>query len=129
MAGVNDELWPVVRMTHPRGLERLDDQPVPLGTRLFRSWLLLFGVVPIDWDDLCFERLEPGRGFRERSVLLSQRVWIHERTLDAVPGGTQVTDRLTFEPRVSVLGGVYRGVFAAVFRHRHRRLRRAFARG
>jgi ligand-binding SRPBCC domain-containing protein len=127
MAGVNDELWPLLRMTHPAGMDRLDAQPIAMGERLFRSWLLLFGLLPVDYDDLAFEAVEPGRGFRERSVLASQRVWRHERTLEPVAGGTRVTDRLAFVARLPGTGALYGAILAAVFRHRHRRLRRAFA--
>ena len=51
-----------------------------LGERLFRSWILLFGVLPIDYDDITLVSIEPGRGFHERSSMLSMRVWEHERT-------------------------------------------------
>lgn len=128
MQGVNAELAPLVRMTHPPGMDRLDPARIRLGERLFRSWILLFGVLPIDYDDLTLVRLEPGRGFLEDSPFLSQRRWVHERTLDAVPGGCRVTDRVSFEPRLPVGGRILQAVFHAVFRHRHRRLRRAFAR-
>ena len=126
MAGVNHELGPWFRMTHPPGLDRLEGMEVPLGERLFRSWVLLFGVVPVDYDDLVLVRLEPGRGFLERSRLLSQRVWEHERTLADDGAGCVVTDRVRFEPRVRVGVGAQRALLRAIFRHRHRRLRRAF---
>src|SRR6476469_9745815 len=66
MDGINHELGPWMRMTSPRGAELSVDQ-VPLGRRWFRSWVLLGGVIPFDYDDLRIERLEPGRGFLERS--------------------------------------------------------------
>ena len=126
MAGVNDELGPWFRMTHPPGLDRLEGVEVPLGERLFRSRVLLFGVLPVDYDDLVLVRLEPGRGFLERSRMLSQRVWEHERTLSDDGAGCVVTDRVRFEPRVPVLAGAQRALLRAIFRHRHRRLRRFF---
>jgi ligand-binding SRPBCC domain-containing protein len=123
MEGINHELGPWMRMTSPRGAE-LSVEQVPLGRRWFRSWVLLLGVVPFDYDDLCVERLEPGRGFLERSKMLSARTWEHERTLEPLPdGGTRVTDRVAFEPRVPVIRRLHRAVIAATFRHRHRRLR------
>lgn len=127
MAGVNAELWPLARMTHPPALDRLDSD-VPLGRRLFRSWIFLLGVLPVDWDDLTLLRIEPGRGFLESSTLGSQRRWVHERTLEAVPEGCRVTDRVGFEPRLAPLAALHGVVFRLVFRHRHRRLRRAFGR-
>jgi ligand-binding SRPBCC domain-containing protein len=123
-AGVNDELMPFFRMTCPRAYAglALDPALVPLGVRVFRSWILLFGVVPVDWDDLGFARLDPDRGFHERSTMLSQRRWEHERTLAPVDGGCRVTDRIRFEPRVPGVGGVFAPLFRFLFRHRHRRL-------
>jgi ligand-binding SRPBCC domain-containing protein len=126
--GINHELGPWMRMTAPRGATLSVDQ-VPVGERWFRSWILLFGVVPFDYDDLCVVRLDPGRGFLERSTMLSARLWEHERTLEPVEGGaTRVTDRVHFEPRVRPVARLQRVIVAATFRHRHRRLRRFFAR-
>jgi hypothetical protein len=125
--GINAELGPLLRMTVPRGLESLDLHglgPGPLG----RSWLLLFGLIPIDYDEIGLERVEPGRGFLERSTMLSQRLWEHERTIEAGEGGstTVLSDRLAWEPRLPLPGLALRPLIAAVFRHRHRQLRRHF---
>jgi hypothetical protein len=123
--GINAELGPLLRMTVPRGLESLDLhglEPGPLG----RSWLLLFGLIPVDYDENGLERIEPGRGFLERSTMLSQRLWEHERTIEPESGGCLVTDRVAWEPRLPLPGAVARPLFAAFFRHRHRRLRRRF---
>ncbi|MGH2794424.1 MAG: hypothetical protein ACRDKG_08965 [Actinomycetota bacterium] len=125
MQGVNEELAPIFRMTHPRGLDRLPDD-APLGVKLFRSWVLLFGILPLDYDDLTLIRIEPGRGFHERSQMLTCRRWEHVRTLEPVPTGTILTDQISFEPRVSVAGPVLFGVTRRLFAHRHRRLRKRF---
>jgi len=126
LEGINYELSPWMRMTAPRGAE-LSPATVPLGQRWFRSWILLFGVIPFDYDDLCIERIDPGRGFLERSRMLSARSWEHERTIELLEdGGTRLTDRVDFVPRLPRAGPVHRAVIAAVFRHRHRRLERAF---
>src|SRR6185503_11303207 len=94
---------------------------------LFRCWVLLLGILPIDYDDLTLVRVEPGRGFLESSTMLSQRRWRHERLLEAVAGGCRVTDRIEFEPRVPVPVPVFGAVFRFFFRHRHRRLAAWFA--
>jgi hypothetical protein len=126
--GINHELGPWMRMTAPRGTE-LSVQAVPLGRRWFRSWILLLGVLPFDYDELCIERLDAPAGFLERSRMLSAPVWEHERTLEALPGGgTRVTDRVRFLPRLALAGRIHRAAIAAIFRHRHRRLRAHFAR-
>jgi ligand-binding SRPBCC domain-containing protein len=124
--GINDELSPVLRMTAPASVRLLDPAEVVLGERLFRSWVLLFGVLPIDYDDLTLIALEPGRGFHERSRMLSMRVWEHERTLEPDGAGCSVRDRLSFEPRLPGTGPLLERTVRAIFAHRHRRLRRAF---
>lgn len=125
--GVNDELRPLLRMTAPPHIRRLDPSEVRPGERLFRSWVLLFGVLPFDYDDITLVSVEPGRGFHERSSMLSMRVWEHERTLE--PAGESscvVRDRLSFQPRVPGTARLLRPVVQAVFAHRHRRLVKRF---
>jgi hypothetical protein len=123
--GINAELGPLLRMTVPRGVESLDLhglEPGPLG----RSWVLLFGLVPVDYDDIGLKRIEPGRGFLECSTMLSQRLWEHERTIEPGGEGTTIVDRVAWEPRLPLPGRLLRPLFAAVFRHRHRQLQRHF---
>ncbi len=98
-SGVNRELRPLLRMTFPAGTTDLTAGWQP-GERQFRSWILLLGLIPVEYDDLVFEEVEPERRFLERSTLLSQRVWEHERTVEAVEGGCRITDRVRFEPRL-----------------------------
>jgi ligand-binding SRPBCC domain-containing protein len=124
--GINDELRPLMRMTAPARIRALEPADVVLGERIFRSWVLLFGVLPIDYDDLTLVALEPGRGFHERSRMMSMRVWEHERWLSPESGGCRVVDRLTFQPRLPGMGPVLERFIRASFRHRHGRLRRHF---
>ena len=125
---MNDELRPLLRMTAPRDLRSLDASEVRLGERIFRSWVLLFGVMPVDYDDITLIELEPGRGFHERSRMLSMRVWEHERWIE--PDGNaacMLRDRLSFEPRAArAAARSTPDRRRSVFRHRHRRLRRRF---
>ena len=125
--GVNHELGPLLRMTAPTDIRDIDPEQVPLGRRWFRSWVLLFGVVPVDYDDLTIMEIDVGRRFLERSKMLSMRVWQHERILEPAGAGTSVTDRLTFTPRRGIPGALARAVIGALFRHRHKRLRSWFA--
>jgi len=130
-AGVNYEMAPWLRMTFPRTTRDLTEGWAPERT-LFRSWLLLGRVLPLEYDDVSFVAVEPGRRFHERSVLLSQYLWEHERLIEPIgasAGATQacrITDRLCFEPRIAALGPIYEGIFRKVFAHRHRRLRKCF---
>lgn len=129
-AGVNDELRPWLRMTVPAGWRDRSIADATPGVCIGRSWLLLFGLVPFDADDLTIVELG-SHHFVERSPLLSAASWQHERSVTVTEGGCRLTDRLTFEPRPSVArlpGGrrIQAGVIAAIFRHRHRRLVRRF---
>lgn len=126
--GINHELKPLMRMTIPDGLaDGLNSDRIELGKSLGRSWVLLFGVLPFDYDDITLVRLDPGRGFLEQSKLLSQRSWEHERTVEPNgSGGCVITDRVAWEPRLGLPGRPLRPLFRAIFRHRHRRLRDEF---
>jgi len=126
-AGINDELRPLMRMTVPRGAEDFGlDEPEP--GRIGRSWILLFGFLPFDYDDITVVRAEPRRGFLERSSMLSMRLWEHERTLEPLgEDRCRLTDRLAWEPRLPLPGALLRPLIRFVFRHRHRRLRLHYA--
>jgi hypothetical protein len=121
--GINHELAPLLRMTMPRTLRGKTIDDVQVGEPLGRSWILLFGFLPVDWDDLSLAELEPGRRFLERSSLLSMRAWQHERIVEPLDEGScQLTDRVTFEPRIPGSRGLARRVIAFLFRRRHRRM-------
>ena len=124
-AGVNRELRPLLTMTFPPDVEDLVAAAEP-GKKAFRSWLLLGGILPVEYDDVTFVEVEPGRRFLERSRLLSQRVWEHERIVEPEGEGCRLTDRLGFEPRIPGTGALYAPIFRLVFRVRHRNLRRLF---
>jgi ligand-binding SRPBCC domain-containing protein len=130
--GINDELRPILRMTVPAGLTGLSAGDVPVGEVLGRSWILLFGVLPIDYDDICLVELEPGRRFLERSSLLSMKAWEHERVVEAAgDGACEITDRVSFQvrPWLVAIGGerIAEAVLTRLFAHRHRRLAARFA--
>jgi ligand-binding SRPBCC domain-containing protein len=127
LAQINDELKPLMRMTAPRGWESLSLERIQPGQRLFRSWLLLLGFLPVDYDDLTIAEIGPGHRFQERSRMMSASVWEHERVV--VPTGTgscRLTDRVGFVPRTALHGVVLRRVVPLLFAHRHRRLRKRY---
>ncbi|MDZ4857399.1 MAG: hypothetical protein SGI88_00330 [Candidatus Hydrogenedentes bacterium] len=126
IAGVNKELWPLCRMTYPAAYASRTIEDAPLGQRAFRSWILLFGFIPIDYDDLMLVRVTPPTDFREESTMLTQRTWIHERTIQRNPVGCTVIDRVTFEPRIRPFGPVFLRLYRLAFWNRHRKLRRMF---
>lgn len=126
MRGVNHELMPLLRMTHPAQATDLASPLLKPGETAFASWLLLFGVLPIDRHFLMIERLYTGAGFDERSWSWLQREWVHRRRVLAIAGGTRVIDELEFTPRIGLFAPLLRPVIRAVFRHRHRRLAETF---
>jgi len=126
MKGVNFELHPFVHMTNPAEHHSLPTAPVP-GQTIFRSWLLMFGVVPFDRHSLAFEHVEEGYRFVESSSSWLQRRWRHERILVDLPDGhCSVTDRLVIEPRLALARPLVAAVVSKLFQHRHRRLAKRF---
>jgi ligand-binding SRPBCC domain-containing protein len=125
VTGANDELWPFAKMTRPSVVDRLT-APGSGGLPPFRSWFLLFGVVPIDRRTMEFEVLEEGRFVESSTSWLNGRAR-HERTAVAgVGGSTVLTDRLIIESRGTLVDGLIRASVVQTFRRRHRRLRRHF---
>lgn len=127
MEGVNQELAPWLRMTSPAEASRARIEEAPLGEVMFASWVLLGGVLPIDRHSLRLVAVEPGRGFVEDSTSWTQMRWEHRRELTPTESAACVlTDRLTFTPRVRLVGPLLEAVVSAAFRHRHARLRARF---
>lgn len=121
--GIAAELAPVLRMTFPPEITELDETSVPLHQRLCRSWILLGGVLPIEYDDVTLVELEPGRRFLEASQTLTLSHWGHERIVEARGSKARITDRLSAIPRLPLPPALIRTIVAALFQHRHRRLR------
>jgi hypothetical protein len=113
-------------MTASRELREQGLGAVRVGERICRSWVLLFGVLPVDYDDITLVRLDPPHGFLERSSMLSQRAWEHERTIEPGADGCVLTDRVSYEPRLPLPDFLLRGLYRSIFSYRHRRLRRRF---
>lgn len=123
---VNQELGPWLRMTVPAPWRDLRLKDWRDGGRLFGSWVLLLGVVPLDRH--AFGSLELGQDMRfvERSSSGFARVWRHERVVRSVPGGCEVTDTVGFVPRLACLAPLLKAIYILVFRHRHARLRACY---
>lgn len=124
--GIAAEMRPWLRMTAPPGFA-LSPEAVRPGVPLFRSRLLLLGVLPVDTAEMTLVEIEPGRGFTERSPMGSMRYWEHGRWIRPLAGGRAVRlhDRLVFAPRW--LPRLVRLGVRGLFLHRHRVLRRRFA--
>jgi ligand-binding SRPBCC domain-containing protein len=120
--GVSAELAPVLKMTVPRTANTLISEDVALGQRLFYSWVLLFGLLPVDRMELTLSSIDVGRRFVEESPTLTMKQWRHERSLTPTEGGTVLTDRLTFEAKFG--RALVRWFVTRLFEHRHAVLRR-----
>ncbi|MEZ5154939.1 MAG: hypothetical protein R2718_02400 [Solirubrobacterales bacterium] len=132
LEGVNRELSPWLRMTAPPGLEGATIADLEPGKPAGRCRLLLFGLLPIDYDDLTIAEVDPPHRFLERSRMLTIDPWEHERTIRSVSAATSVlTDRLRFRLRLPLraIPGSDRlaaAVVRVIFRHRHRRLAKLY---
>lgn len=126
MAGVNAELSPLVRMTAPDSfsVRRILDWPEQ--KRLFQSWILLFGFLPIDRHDFFLEGINPNKGFSERSTSLINEYWCHKRNVVPTNSGCRVTDTVSFRSRIPLIDVLSKPIYHVVFWCRHRNLRRRY---
>lgn len=122
MNGVNYELAPLVRMTVPKTYKGFTISDAPLNQPLFSSLILLFCYIPVDLHRFKLEKVVVNERFEEYSNTLIHRFWQHTRILTTVKKGTRIEDRLTFQPRLPLLGYFLLPIFQLVFRNRHRKL-------
>ena len=117
--GVNAELAPFARMTSP------GEGAIRAGA-LGRSWILLGGVLPVDYDDLA-ARVRRARARLPRAVARSapaRRGTTTARCTRSPAAGRACVDERRASPRgCARAGGLQALVFEAAFRWRHRRLR------
>lgn len=123
MRGVNRELSPFVRMTVPAEWADIPIARWPTGTSLFTSWILLFGVLPVDRHRFCLRSVDDEGGFDEVSSSIINRSWRHRRLLSWAESDVTLTDRVDFTCRLPLMGHLLLPVYRAVFVHRHRMLR------
>jgi hypothetical protein len=148
--GVNKEFFPLLRMSCPFPDLRLNSA-MATGQPLFRSWLLLFGIMPIEFDLLGLSSVIENVSFEEKSTMALISEWNHHRFLcdenaeeeqdeekeeegserhyedgkerKIARGGTIIRDRLLFTPRIPGTGFILRLIVRALFSYRHMRLR------
>lgn len=120
--GISKEMAPILQMSAPKGMRDIASIPFEPGVPMFRSWIRLGGVLPIDFSDLTLLSLTPGKGFVEQSRMGSMRLWRHERAISPHGSGCRITDTLNIEPR---FGGRLAVAFVRkFFSHRHSMLRK-----
>ncbi len=126
MEGVNDELAPFVQMTAPDPWNHMPIAEWRTGSLLFKSWILLFGFLPIDRHSFMLESVEPGKGFQEASSSWMNKTWRHYRSVEETTSGCRVTDSIEYEPRVPLLSGLQKFIIERIFDNRHKNLKKAF---
>jgi ligand-binding SRPBCC domain-containing protein len=128
MKTINREISPWLKMTYPAEARELalSDVSDRLGELLFSSWVLLFGIFPVERMLLQIGEVGPGHRFVEESRMLFMRRWRHERIVEPAGGGTRITDRVTLEPRLPGVITVLAWLLGHFFAHRHRKLTAMF---
>ena len=123
--GVNDELAPFVKMTHPARFPAVTDVPAD-GRSHFTSYFLLLGVLPFDAHRVAFRELVVPEHFDELSSNLLIKRWHHRRTVTPAGNAVEVRDEVDFEARLPFLGALLARIYGAVFDRRHAKLRERF---
>jgi hypothetical protein len=123
---VNWELAPIVKMTAPSRWQNSRIADWEVGGPLFKSWILLFGVLPVDRHSFRLRKPTFDRGFDECSSSWMNRAWNHRREIRANDLGCTVVDRVEVASRVPLFAPLLMPIYRLIFRHRHSRLRRKF---
>ena len=126
---VNWELAPIVKMTAPRHWQRSRIVDWEVGGELFKSWILLFGLLPVDRHAFRLRKAAFDRGFDECSSSWMNKAWNHRREIRERGGGCTVVDRVEVVSRVPLLLPLLFPIYRLIFRHRHGRLRKKFGAG
>ena len=121
MKGVNSELWPYLKMTAPNNWYEKSIKEWPINQYLFRSKVLLFGILPVDIHRFKFDSVS-NTGFKESSVSLLNSLWCHERTVVSNGSNTSVKDAVYYQSRCGLLGVLIKPAYKLIFKHRHKRL-------
>ena len=152
MKGVNKEFFPLLYMTSPDSNLQISSSLVGISP-LFRSWLLLFGIFPIEFDLISFIQVKEEEKFEEKSSMLLIKEWNHKRDLYILSNDNQnndslntlnndqkndlemdqkinetenktlIVDRLSFIPRIPGTGFILSFIIKSLFYYRHWRLR------
>lgn len=123
LATVNAELHPTYRMSAPP--EVLTMPIRELGTRHagLSSWILFRGFIPVDRHRFGTIEFPAPTAFVETSSSWLNRRWKHERTVRPAGSGCEVTDQVSFEPRLPLLAPLQKALYLLAFRRRHANLK------
>ena len=128
LAAVNEELHPWYRMTAPPEILRAPISEWAKQSNVLSSWILLRGFIPVDRHKFGTIDFTTSTSFVESSSSWLNRLWRHERTVSKTPGGCEVTDSISFEPRLAFFGPWQKALYVLAFRHRHAMLTSRYGR-
>jgi len=63
LEGISKEMSPLMVMTAPANVKSIESVVFEPGKPIFRSWLLLFKVLPFDYSNFTLERVDVDTGF------------------------------------------------------------------
>ena len=122
--GINHELFPMLHMSSLSNFSTKNLDTIQLGVPITKSWLLLFGLLPIGFSELTLVELDIGVRFIEQSKMSFMRSWRHERIIIPHGAGTIIRDVLTYEPIMLNKSSTF--FIKLLFHNRHRKLRNRF---
>lgn len=125
MEGVDYELKPLIRMTFPEELIYKDFRTLLKNKVLFKSYILLFGIIPIDVHNLKLKTITD-LSFYETSDSLMNLQWNHRRRIMPQGDAAVLRDEVVYLPRFKRIGSWFRPLYWLIFKHRHRRLKRKY---
>jgi ligand-binding SRPBCC domain-containing protein len=117
--GINHELFPMLHMSSLSDFSTKKLNTIQLGVPITKSWLLLFGLLPIGISELTLVELHIGERFIEQSKMSFMKYWRHERMIAPHGTGTIIRDVLTFEP--IMLNKSCTFFIKRLFRNRHKK--------
>lgn len=125
--GIQNEMMPLMKMTMPKSVTSLSEVEPTLNEPLFRSWILLLGIIPVDYSYVTLIEYESGQSFVEESRMGQFRLWRHARRVDVCetnPDACVIHDTLTFQPKCLIAINIW--MVNTLFKHRHRQLKKRF---
>jgi len=121
---INKEIAPLFRMTSPSiDLDTIDPKSIPLNQQLFKSYIFLFKIIPIDIHSFMLKSIIEFEFFEETSSSLMMKHWNHTRALKARGPQTLLIDKIEYQHRLGFMGQICFPIYKFVFAHRHKKLR------
>ena len=102
---------------------------LPQRQQLFKSWILLFGIIPIDRHSFYLDTIYPEEGFSESSSSAINASWCHVRKITPQSTGCCVIDTVSYKSRLPFVDVILKPAYKLVFWRRHQNLRLKYGEG